>query len=60
MIEPTIHYTLIAEVDDEEVFASTYYDTESLQEELRKAEYAVEKFVEEQEEIEAMEVPDRE
>jgi hypothetical protein len=55
-----IHYTIIAEVDGNEVFNSTYYDTTSLQEDLGKAEGAVEVFIDEINEIEPMEIPDRE
>jgi hypothetical protein len=53
-----IKYTLIAEVNDEEVFSSTYFDTTALQEELYKAERAVEKYIEEDAEV--MEVPENE
>lgn len=45
MSDVTIHYTIIAEVNGETVFESTYFDISSLQEDLYKAERAVEQYI---------------
>jgi len=46
-----IEYILIAKVDDEVVFKSTYPDTVSLEEELYKAERVVEQTINEENEL---------
>ncbi len=54
MIYP-IKYTLIAEVDDEVVFESTYETTADLEFDLHKPEYAVEVKLEELQRLDDLE-----